>query len=504
MRVGTPTYVIRRFLTYLPLPVRAAAIMALCALIPDIATAAPWINAGDERARHHLEYLRDRGKIKLPLTTWPLPWTNVKRELDKISVEDLDGGELWSYRYLKHSLGHAKKSRQMSKQISAGGTIRPFTDFSSDSRESLEARTANTLMFSQFALNLEAQAAYNAIDDDKYRLDGTYAALALGNWIVGVGAFDRWWGPGWHSSLILSNNARPAPGLFVQRKEASAISWPILSYLGEWNSSFFINQLEKERQISQAKMVGGRISVNPLSFLELAYGRTAFWGGEDQLETFQGLLRLATQRDPITREANQQFDTNVKTQSNQHSSLDARLSYSFGKFNGAIYGQISTNESMRDKNVEAAKIIGVETALQIGQTHNRLTLEVSDTRHSRAIVTPLYEHKRYTTGYRFKKRNIGESAGTNALKYSLSGIHYFSNGHRASWRVNIVKINPQLASINFYDSDPLDQTYGEASYSFPISNTTLLSLGAYHIEEDMILVEEEISSSGYVQLNFNF
>ncbi len=52
--------------------------------------------------------------------------------------------------------------------------------------------------------------------------------VRLGNWNISAGAIDRWWGPGWEGSLILSNNARPVPSIGIDRNEARPFSWPIL------------------------------------------------------------------------------------------------------------------------------------------------------------------------------------------------------------------------------------------------------------------------------------
>ena len=46
--------------------------------------------------------------------------------------------------------------------------------------------------------------------DEGFALDGSYIAARLGNWSASFGQVERWWGPGWDGSLILSTNARPS------------------------------------------------------------------------------------------------------------------------------------------------------------------------------------------------------------------------------------------------------------------------------------------------------
>ena len=41
--------------------------------------------------------------------------------------------------------------------------------------------------------------------------------VVAGNWSIAASTQDRWWGPGWDGSIILSNNARPIPSLTLDR-----------------------------------------------------------------------------------------------------------------------------------------------------------------------------------------------------------------------------------------------------------------------------------------------
>ena len=59
---------------------------------------------------------------------------------------------------------------------------------------------------------------------------------------VSYGAMDRWWGPGWDGSLILSNNARPMPSLTIERNYSDASRWPVLRLFGPWRASIAFGQ----------------------------------------------------------------------------------------------------------------------------------------------------------------------------------------------------------------------------------------------------------------------
>ncbi|MBX2858089.1 MAG: hypothetical protein KTR17_05455, partial [Cellvibrionaceae bacterium] len=70
----------------------------------------PWANAGDERTRFHIQVLKDSGKIRQPVSTWPIMWVEVEASLTDVDVKMLNRRELWSYRYLKHVTSRAKRA----------------------------------------------------------------------------------------------------------------------------------------------------------------------------------------------------------------------------------------------------------------------------------------------------------------------------------------------------------------------------------------------------------
>ena len=119
-------------------------------------------------------------------------------------------------------------------------------------------------MNDRFAAKLSLNAFYGMEKDWKGRkdegwaLDGSYIAARLGNWSASFGQFERWWGPGWDSSLILSTNARPIPALSFDRRVPSHLkrSGCPGSALGVFHS--FIGQMEDERHVPKPYIWGMR------------------------------------------------------------------------------------------------------------------------------------------------------------------------------------------------------------------------------------------------------
>ena len=71
----------------------------------------------------------------IPLSTWPLPWADIAREVRNIEFNELTQAQLWSLRYLKHALRQAERGRSSRKRLYGGNSAVPFTNFGSDARE---------------------------------------------------------------------------------------------------------------------------------------------------------------------------------------------------------------------------------------------------------------------------------------------------------------------------------------------------------------------------------
>ena len=104
-------------------------------------------------------------------------------------------------------------------------------------------------------------------------LDGSYVAARLGNWSASFGKVDRWWGPGWDGSLILSTNARPIPALSIDRRVPEPFESQWLSWIGHWCFHSFIGQMEKVRTVPNPYLWGIRVDLAPtiLDGLEVGF-----------------------------------------------------------------------------------------------------------------------------------------------------------------------------------------------------------------------------------------
>ncbi len=464
------------------------------------ANAAPWIETGDERSRHHLQYLNDTGAINLPLTSWPVSWADISRELVDIHLDELDSKQLWSYRYIRHAKEQDDRSIKTTKRFYGSNSINPFTHFASSSREEAYLNSETTILHNHFALNIDVQAIRNPTNEDSTRFDGSYLATQIGNWTAGIGSLDRWWGPGWQSSLILSNNARPTESVFIRRSQSLGVNLPLLSLLGPWSFNAFAGRLAGENSVPKDRLMGARFTATPLSFLEISFSKVLIRNGD--------LSELNENEETGDGESSEERENN-ENKSPANTSYDFRLSLPTRSFSSAVYGQWLHNEDHATAKAESAKMAGFELGFSWAATHNRLALEIADTEN--AITTtvapsenPIYGLPSYLSGYRHHGRVIGESAGTNATKLSMLGDHYLDNGIQLSWRFSQLNINKNSESGNIFTSSPLEQEIAEATLKFPLSDFALASAGGFYLSEDMMLGERKLTSGAYIQLELRF
>ena len=264
-------------------------------LAASTAVAEPMAAPGDMRLRHDLQLLNDSGVINIPLTAWPVSLGDVHNALAEANTAQLDGSTLLAFERIRHRLSWELDIGAVDFIFGASGSSEPrvIRTFENTPRADGEARAKLAWVGERFAINLAASYVSNPIDGDEVRPDGTYVGVALGNWMLTAGWQERWFGPGRDGSLILSSNARPSPGIAIQRNNSTPFKTKWLSWMGPWTFTSFMSQLDDERAVKDALLFGVRGSIRPLSGLEIGLSRTAQWCGDGRpcdFSTFVDLL----------------------------------------------------------------------------------------------------------------------------------------------------------------------------------------------------------------------
>ncbi len=422
-------------------------------IISSSAKANPWLDAGDMKLRHELQMLSDAGVLDAPITTWPLVSKDIYRSLEESTNNKNLQPELMSVlANINRRLAEEDYGSGVKLEVKARSKKLLIRDFSGEGREkasvSYDGDWGNALVDVRLKATVAEKSDHQS--DQNFRLDESYIASSLGNWKFTVGKQSRWWGPSWDGSLILSNNARPIPSLSVENISSKAFENKWLHWLGPNKLHMFVGQLESDRGIPNAKLIGTRFTFKPFKSLEVGLHRTIQWGGDGQDNSFKNFLKtLASIR------VDKQNGSLGTVNGNQIAGLDARWNLPISSKNKySLYGQY-----IGEDRVDGSLALGDETFLVGGSVSGlskmgswRTYVEATDTSAAsfkgRARNNIIYNHGTYTDGYRHQGLSMGHGIDSDSQIISVGAMLSRNNGD--FWRgwAKHAKLNLDGIDIN--------------------------------------------------------
>ena len=174
--------------------------------------AGPLLSPGDMALRHDIQRLADYGVIKGPTSTWPLAWGPLMADISSYNRSDqLPRDIIDAITRVSAKANWEMRVDQITYNANASIAENPtrMRSFQNTPRESAELGGGLSYTGDRFSIVLNGQAVDSPSDGKDFRADGSTLGVVLGNYSFSANTLDRWWGPGWDGSLILSNNARP-------------------------------------------------------------------------------------------------------------------------------------------------------------------------------------------------------------------------------------------------------------------------------------------------------
>lgn len=400
-----------------------------CAVGSVHVSASPWIEASDQRTRQNLEFLNDAGVMPIGVTTWPLMWRDVSRALERVDRSNLNAAQSRALNELSFELRYqSSQTVKRSVKLSVSNSREIFNDSADQGAEKSMLSHRFDADGDQISLRLQGNLVSDSGEDtvDTY-LDGSYLAGAIGDWVVGIGAIDRWWGASSNTSLILSNNARPIPALQFRSQGEQTFETPWLSWVGPWSFTSFVGRLESNRVVPHAYLTGMRLTVRPIKGLELGASRAMMWGGEGRDGDLTAFFKSLTSQDENTGEGS----------GNQLGGFDLRYGFPLSdSLSSAIYAQLIGEDEAGFMPSKYMSMFGFESTLALDSNASFLKAYIEVVNSAAGSLNDpqynaAYEHSVYKTGYRFRGRSIGASFDGDSRVLS-AGLGWNMSGNRSA------------------------------------------------------------------------
>jgi len=421
--------------------------------------AAIWIDADDLYLRHHIQRLADHNIITAPVTTYPLMWDSIDDDLLRANSERLPKGLQDSYAYVFHFFQQAKSSRHTNQIALSVATEAPrLSGFGHSTRERANLLISKEYLGSFWAAKLSTQLRKPSTGGSKTTFDDSYIAAIYGNWIIRAGAISQWWGPGWESSLILSDNARPLPALSLSRSNSDAFESAPLNWIGPWTFTAQMARLETQRHVPNAMLWSMRGSFKPHPSLEIGGNWSIQWGGKGQPGSLKDFWKALSSQAQCANGQNE-CDPSMNTKlGNQLAGIDVRWNNSLFDIPFSLYGQTIGEDSVSYiKPADKAYVWGLDLTINIAQTSVRFFAEYTETEVACGTnpnsLNCYYEHGTYHTGYRYYGRAIGTTFDNDARIVTIGAIGSTRAMNHWSAKLRVGTLNSD--NIDRAPEDPL-------------------------------------------------
>lgn len=383
------------------------------------------IAPGDVGLRHDIRVLADYGIVTGPVTTWPLAWGPILDDIRDANTIDLPPAVTDALSRVRDRANWETVTDELTLNAKVGAAENPtrIRSFQDTPRGDAEISAGLAWIGDRFSVDLNVQAVESTQDTEDVRADDSMIGVVAGNWSIAASTLQRWWGPGWDGSLILSNNARPIPSLSIDRIFTDAFETRWLSWLGPWDVSVIFGQMESRRQVPNARFFGLRIAIRPVPSLEIGLSRSAQWCGDGRPCGFGIFTDLLLGKDNLGDAGT----TTGNEPGNQLAGFDVRWTNFWFGTPVSVYGQMIGEDEAGGFPSRYLAQFGAEMSGYIhGRWSYRWYAEIAGTScdfvKSIDIFNCAYNHSIYQTGYRYRGRVIGHGADNDARLISAGLI----------------------------------------------------------------------------------
>ncbi|MEO8313288.1 MAG: capsule assembly Wzi family protein [Pseudomonadota bacterium] len=401
-----------------------------------------FLPATDSRLRDDVVLIVDEGVINLPTNAWPIPTADLAKAVSRIKPEDIGSPALRAalmrvQARVKHRDDASDwKTHEISVTAGEPGLLRTDATLG---RESFELHSEGGAQSDRYNINISVSAVANASDDKTFRLDGSDISIRWGNWLFSANQMERWWGPGRDGSLILSTNARPMPGVSLDRIRSEPFDFPVLRWLGPWRFTGFISVMDSNRaDFDHPLFMGMRVSFKPLPILEFGLSRTAQFCGKGRTCDLKTIGNMLLGQDNLGIRG---LKNATEEPGNQMAGADVKLVSPFRSLplavDAQLIGEDNSSSSIPERYLAQ---FGAESwhLLESGSVL-RARVEYANTKckwdQVDVFANCAYRQHTFFAGYRYYSRNVGSSTDADSETFSAAFSLIQRDGQQ--WRAEL-------------------------------------------------------------------
>ncbi|SPD74585.1 conserved hypothetical protein [uncultured Desulfobacterium sp.] len=262
-----------------------------------------------------------------------------------------------------------------------------------------------------FSFYMKPEFRYSDSDEDLI-MDKIYGVADVWGWELEVGADSQWWGPGYHGSLLLSNNPEPLTMIKLTNSRPVLLPW-VFKNLGLFKFTGFITRLEDERVIPEPLFWGMRVNLKPSPYIEFGLQRTALFGGEGRSES------LSTWWDSFTGSG----ENEPNGAGDQRAGYDVKLNLPLDVQPVQLYIESDGEDESGGLPSKWAYLYGVYFPRVLSYDRIGLRAEYA-TNHVSGSPNVWYNHAIYQSGYTYKDRIIGHHMGTDSRDMFMEASYH--------------------------------------------------------------------------------
>lgn len=322
--------------------------------------------------------------------------------------------------------------------------------------------------FVSLALQPEVRLGQGGVDG---RLLEGYVKFTKWGLEVEGGRESLWWGPGFHGSMLFSNNAPPFD--LIKFASAEPFTLPFFfKYLGPMKVTFVLGRLDENRDFPNTKLAGMRLDLAPFPFLEVGLSRVV---------QFDGRRRPALRFIDYPRVIFGPGSDSPNDPLNNNTLLSADATFRLWNVSRyiplfrdlEIYGELGWDDTCCEDifiPLRPGGIVGIYTPNLFRSSQTELRVEYAAT--SRIQFT----HGLYTTGYSFKGRPISHFIGTEGSDFYVRVGRWLGPDLLFGLELDRARIGPVAAGTRGLPREKRFSAGFDLSYRF-LKNVTFF--GAY-------------------------